>query len=372
MGSVAFSPDGRWLATESTDQLYASLWDASTGELKRTFQRGTERSRDRGFAVAISPDGRLLASAASNGLNVWHLGSEKLAFLKSDIRGSSVAFSPGGILVATAGRDVNVFDAFTGKELAKLGAQFAHNGSRGIAFSPDGRLLGVAPSKHVQLWDVANRRELPSLEGHHDIITAVAFTPDGKALVSASKDCTALIWDLSSVLPPAKDADAKVQWSDLHDEDRLRAYAAFCRLRASPDHALTVLKTNLKPVPAAPAERLADLIKKLDNDSFKVREQATRDLKDLGLAAEKFLCEAAKNNPSPEAAKRINRLLADLDTSADWQKTLTALKLVEELPPTMVRELLQSLSEHDPESRLAKEAKVVLQRVLRRGNDQKP
>src|SRR5262249_29152284 len=91
-----------------------------------------------------------------------------------------------------------------------------------------------------------------------------------------------------------------------------------------------------------PAERLADLIEKLDNDSFEVREQATRDLKSLGLAAEKSLLEAVKNDPSPEAAKRIKRVRADLETGADWQRIVTALKLLEELPPTEVRELLQT------------------------------
>ncbi len=370
--SLAFSPDGKWLASESIDQPHASLWDTSTGELKRTFERGTKRFHDRGTSVAVSPDGLLLASTASNGLNVWRFDSGKLVFLKSGDNGSSVAFSPGGFLVATAGLGVTVFDAVTGTELAKFDAQLHHYGWRAIAFSPGGRLLAVADAKRVRLWDVAVRRELPGFDGHRGIITSVAFTPDGKALVSAAEDCTALIWDLGGVIPPAKDGDAKVQWNDLHDSDRLRAYAAFCRLRASPDDALTLLKTNLKPAAAAPAERLADLIKKLDNDSFQVRDQATQELKNLGLTAEKALLQAARNKPSLEVAKRTDQLLADLDTGADWQRTQTALKLLEELPPTTIRELLQSLAKGDPDSRLTREANAMLQRVLKRGPEPKP
>jgi len=371
--SVAFSPDGKWLASESIDQPHASLWDTSTGELKRTFARGTKRFEDRGTSVAISPDSRLLASTASNGLNVWELDSGRRVFLSADAGGSSVAFSPGGFLVATAGRGVKVFDAATGTELAQFDAHQQNNyGWRTIAFSPDGRLLAVAEKQRVKLWEVAARRELKGFEGHRGAITSVAFTPDGKALISAGEDCTALIWDLGAVAPPAEVGGRKVRWDDLRDSDRLRSYAAFCRLRAAPDDALTLLRTNLKPAAAVSAERLADLIKKLDSDSFEVREQATEELKKHGQAAEKALRQAAGNKPSVEAGRRIDMLLADLDSGADWQRALTALKLLEELPAATARELLQSLSKGDPDSRLTREAKALLQRKLQRGHEPKP
>jgi WD40 repeat protein len=359
--SVAYSPDGKWLASQSIDQPHASVWDTSTGELKRTFALGTKPLEDRGFFVAISPNGRLLASTASTGLNVWRLDSGNRVFVKP-CGWSKVAFSPGGLLVATAGAGVTVFDSDTGTELAKF--ELHHDGWLSIAFSPDGRILAVAHAQRVKLWDIAARRELPGFEGHRGNVTAVAFTPDGKALISAGDDCTALIWDVGGLLPPIKKGDAKVQWSDLLDGDRLRAYAAYCRLRASPDDALALLKANLKPAEAPPAERLAELIKKLDDESFDVREQAAEELTKLGMAAEKALREAAGKKPSLEVAKRIDRLLGDLDT--DWRRSLRALNLLEELPPTSVHELLQSLAKGDPHSRLTREAKAMLERAPKR------
>jgi WD40 repeat protein len=370
--SLAFSPDGKWLASESIDQPHASLWDTATGELKRTFTRGTKRFEDRGTSVAISPDGQLLASTASNGLNVWRLESGELVFLKPGYNGSSITFSPGGLLVATAGSGVTVYDGVTGTELARFDAQLHHYGWRSIEFSPDGRLLAVAEATRVRVWDVSARRELHGFEGHRGSITSVAFIPDGKALVSAAEDGTAVIWDLSGVIPPAEEGATKVQWQDLGDSDRLRVYAAYCRLRASPDAALTLVKANLKPAPAAAADRLADLIGKLDNDSFAVREQATRELKGLGMAAEKALRQTAKNKPSLEAARRIDQLLADLDRGADWQSTLIALKLLEESPFAKARELLQSLTMGDADSRLTREAGAILQRRLDRGHPPEP
>jgi WD40 repeat protein len=366
--SVAYSPDGKWLASESTDQTYTSLWDVSTGKLQRQFEHGTKRYQDGGTSVAISPDGRFLAATATNGLNVWHLQSGRRLLLKPNA-GRSVAFSPGGFLVAAAGAEAVVFDALTGTGLARFEAQYP--GWRSIAFSPDGRLLAAANLKRIKLWEVATRRELPGFEGHRGPITSVAFTPDGKALVSASEDSTALIWDLGA-LPPPREDEGKFEWNDLHQADRLRAYAAFCRLRAAPNEALALLKANLQPVAPARAERLADLIKKLDDDNVKVRDQATQELKDLGLGAEKALREAARNKRSLEAAKRLEQLLAELDAGASWQRTLIGLKLLEELPPAKVREFLEILARGDADALLTREATAMLQRAREREQKAKP
>src|SRR5262249_29075083 len=162
--------------------------------------------------------------------------------------------------------------------------------------------------------EVAERRELRSFEGHRGRITSVAFVPEGTALVTAAEDGTALIWDLEGVLPPIKPGAAKPQWNDLPDSDRLRAYAAFGLLDAAPEPALTLLKEHLKPVTAADPQRLAELIKQLDSDMFKVRDAANQELKKLGLAAEKALRQAAKNKPSLETSQRIDKLLAALDS----------------------------------------------------------
>jgi WD40 repeat protein len=362
--SVAFSPDGKHLASESIDQPYASLWDTGNGDLVRKFERGVKRFAERGTCVAISPDGRLLASTASNGLNVWETDTGKRVLLKP-AGGSTVAFSPGGFLLAVAGHGVRILDAQSGEELSNFEANLHHYGWRGIAFSRDGRMLAVADTKRVILWDVAERRLLRGLAGHSGIITSVAFTPEGKAVVSAAEDGTALVWDLEGLMPAEKKGDAKTLWNELYDKDRLRAYAAFCRLRAFPEDAMAMIKSNLKPAKAADAERVADLIKKLDSPTFAVRDQAEKELKKLGMAAEEALVTAQKSR-SLETKRRITELLAHLDTSEDWQRTQTALKLLEELPAASTRELLQSLAKGDSQVRLTREAEAILQRIGKR------
>ena len=152
----------------------------------------------------------------------------------------------------------------------------------------------------------------------------------------------------------------------MQSKDRLLAYGAFCRLRASPADALALLKDHLRPAKAVPAERLAELIKNLDSNSFDIRQEAEQELKKNGLAAEKALRQAASNKPSLEAARRIDKLLADLDTSADWEGTLTALKLLEELPSVPAREFLEGLGKGDADFQLTREARTMLHRMGKR------
>jgi len=129
---------------------------------------------------------------------------------------------------------------------------------------------------------------------------------------------------------------------------------------------LTLLRKHLKPAEAVSAERLAELIKNLDANSFDTRQRAHQELERYGPAAEKALRVAAANKPSLEARRHIDKLLAGLDSNSDWVKTLTALKLLEKLRSLEARKLLESLSKGDPDFRMTREAKIALDRFGQR------
>jgi WD40 repeat protein len=363
IGFVAYSTDGKWLAIDGLVQNHVSLQEATTGKPIRIFPRGTKKFGDRNSSVAISSDSRLLASAASDGLHVWEIDSGKVIFQVRQNFATSVAFSPGGFLLASAGEGVRVHEVFDGAELTTFKARLHRFGYRAIAFSPGGLLLAVAEVEGVKLWDVVNRRELRVFKGHRGEVMSVAFMPDGKALVSAAEDGNALIWDLEEMLPAQKARDAKSDWDDLMHKDRLRAYAAYCRLRASSKDAVQTLKKHMLPTPAVPAQRVEDLIKKLDSGNFQVRDQALQELQKLGLAAEKAILQARENKPALETKRRLDLLIAELNTGGEWRRAWTALKLLEEFRTPEARELLESLSKGNPDSRLTRQASEALQRI---------
>ena len=191
---VVFSPDGRLLATASTDRT-ARLWDPATGDCLRTLTGHTSTV----WAVAFSPDGRLLATASNDATaRLWDpaTGDCLRTLTGHTSKVTAVAFSPDGRLLATASQDrtVRVWDPATGASVRTL---TGHTGRvYGVAFSPDGRLLATASGdRTARLWDPATGDCLRTLTGHTSTVWAVAFSPDGRLLATVGRDKTARLWD---------------------------------------------------------------------------------------------------------------------------------------------------------------------------------
>ncbi|KAB2339761.1 CHAT domain-containing protein [Actinomadura rudentiformis] len=193
---VAFSPDGQWLATASSDGT-ARLWDSVSGRQTHSFKHPGWLNVV--TSVAFSPDGTRLATGSEDGIGrVWDVASGRLVVrLSHEGSVASVAFSPDGRCVATASQDksVRLWDPVNGQELSRLAIGAS---ARSVAFSLDGRRLVSGSEDGVgRVWDVVSRRLIVQL-GHEASVPGVAFNPDGRRIATASEDKSVRVWDAGS------------------------------------------------------------------------------------------------------------------------------------------------------------------------------
>jgi len=202
--SVAFSSDGKQVLSGSNDQTIR-LWDAASGRVIKTFFGHT----DTVLSVALSPDNTKALSGSNsmdNSVKLWDVASGRvIRTYDNDYRFCNgvwaVAFSPDGtkIVFASGTNDytIRMCDVATGNEIKKFSGHTDDVNS--VAFSPDGKqLLTGSHDYTIKLWDVASGNEIKTFKGHSYDVNSVAFSPDGKQIISGSDDKTIKLWDVAS------------------------------------------------------------------------------------------------------------------------------------------------------------------------------
>ncbi|WP_416670725.1 NB-ARC domain-containing protein [Egbenema bharatensis] len=200
--SVAFSPDGTYVATGDTNG-DIHLWDAKSGKKRM----GCKGHTSWVWSIAFSPNNQWLASASDDGLiKLWEVRTGKcLQVLENHTAAANtVVFSPDGTLLASSGQDATVQlwrIQPAAQELLQHWKVLCRTEQRiwAIAFSPDGQTLaGGSEDHHLYLWDLNTGDCLQTLHGHTDWIRSVAFSPDGQFLASGSTDSTIRLWEVGS------------------------------------------------------------------------------------------------------------------------------------------------------------------------------
>ena len=237
VNSIAFSPDGQLLASGGDDYAF-KLWDVPRKRHIATLDHINNRNRSQVKAVAFSPNGQLLATAGVDA-KLWEVHTRKeIATLEHGKWVMAAAFSPDGRMLATGDESghVNIWDVQTqqivvqldgdftavytlmfsldGKILASAGYEgkielwkvegWEHLGTLNVGataftirFSPDSSTIANAGYESVGLWKVDSGEKIATLTGHAGWVNAVAFSLDGRSLISGGDDETLRIWDVT-------------------------------------------------------------------------------------------------------------------------------------------------------------------------------
>jgi WD40 repeat protein len=369
---VAFSPSGRQLASAGRDgNVY--LWDVVAGKKVRQF----EGRRKEFLCLAFSPDGKMLAAGGLDERKetkecpvlIWdtETGVIKHELPRQVFGTHAVAFSPDGKLLATVSWDgaLRLWEPATSKELHLL----AGSGAYRAVFSPDGKaIVSTGFDGAVHLWEVATGLERCRFDGDGGGVVAAAFAPDGHTLCTGGMDTAILVWDTRAPQPARADLteqELNAIWTVLAQSNAAEAYRAMWRLIGSPRQAIPCLRARLRSG-SVPPEQLVQLLADLADDRFSVREKATAELASLGELAEPSLRALLRGQPSPEARRRADLILARLGHPISSPVTLRRLRTIEILEHTgtlQARQILNELANDAREPALSQEAKASLARL---------
>jgi RNA polymerase sigma factor (sigma-70 family) len=256
VGAMAFTPDGKTLLLGTNTAPGLAIWSVTERREIRRLVRIEEAKNVRHagffFGTAYSADGKQMITVESEGVCIRDVatGNEVRWPVRSTIDSYHPALSPDGRILATGTEDadrragkldraIHLWELASGQEVSRLEGPDDGEGTSDLAYSSDGRFLVACcnrtdptrPEIMIRIWDTALGREVRQLRGHMAPAWSAAFTGDGRSLISASADGTALVWDVSD-LPGQPKADRltavafKDRWAELASSEAPVAYRA--------------------------------------------------------------------------------------------------------------------------------------------------
>ena len=204
---LAFAKDGRTLVTSTIGNAngISTLWRMPDGVKQASYPSDIHHIGPAtsfaatpdlslvAYAIGSPPEQRIAVMDMRTGTNLWTAVAAKVSI-------TALAFSPDGKTLASAAgfgeSDILLWDTATGKEIGKLEGHGSWVSS--LVFSPDGKkLISGSADQTIRTWDMANQKCLDVLRGHRQEVWRLALLPDGKTLMSGGKDGAVCFWDTS-------------------------------------------------------------------------------------------------------------------------------------------------------------------------------
>ena len=193
---ICFSPDGKELASVSDDGL-VKIWDIASKKVAAEFEGHNSGIE----SVYYSPKGKYLATASSDKtIRIWDVERGKATWVLFGNDGHKdvvhkVCYNGTGNAVATASRDgvIKIWNIATGKAYITIDDM---KNVQSLQYTKDDQMLIIAIDNNIQLWDIATGTPVEILTGHTSFVTDIAYSPDGKKLLSGSKDKTLRLWTI--------------------------------------------------------------------------------------------------------------------------------------------------------------------------------
>lgn len=363
-GEMIFSPDGKSIFFSTVDSVRQV--DIQTGKVRSSIPYpSTPDGMQQLCLLSLNAAGDLLASVTDSAIHVHRVADgtqiRHIAFGDPKPSYHSVLISPTGLLIAAMSVDssISLWEVNSGHQVAEFRNDFMVPNS--IGFSPDSRFLAASTADSVVVLDALSGEprieySLDNDDGDDFVAERVGFSSDSRQLVALIRDPERTVprrqsWDVSALFPAMK-ADASPTsagnaftaqdfaqcWDSLGSRDARLALQAMRKLVDHPQIATPMLEQQLREAEAiAPSQDDLELeasLRKLDHESFAVRERAAQLLRSAGRFAEPLLNRAMQNRPTYEAKLRIDRLLeelADARRAKSYQRVraINALELID-------------------------------------------
>jgi WD40 repeat protein len=383
---IAIAPGGKSVVSLEPKLPAFRVWSWPGGELQKSvpIKPPEKLTVKRCAAAAFDPEGKQFVAVMQYtnpndflqfrgepdppSVERWDLNAGKLIERLEKAADSSPILIPTPSSLLIQEKD-HVRNAISGAVIAKLSFQPGITRNLrwlvGAALSPDRRTLAVLDSwgGGVVLFEMrtGTLRAALQVEGRYQ--SGLRFLPDGR-LVSAGD--TALVWDVR--LPrgnvPVAESEMSDWWTALADKNPAQAWSAMTKLNQP--GTFEFIRKRLRPVPKMSEEDMDRIFRKLDSNSFREREAASRELDALGRAAVSKVQVRLKPGVSEEVKKRVEQFLTkhsltDFDT--EELRALRAVEVLEAMGTDAAKQLLGELARGDGTARLTRDAAEAMQRL---------